>query len=67
MALAQIRRSDKSGKDIPEGTGARVRIIWFDGRPDMRADLTDEEVAEVLPFAVPVVTRPTRRGKSSAL
>lgn len=60
MALVQVRKSDMSGKDIPEGTGARVRIIWFDDRPDMRADLTDDEVQKLLPFAVEVTERAPR-------
>lgn len=37
--------SDKSGKEIPRGTGGRVRILFYDSdRIDMRADLTDEEI-----------------------
>lgn len=61
MALTQMRVSDKSGEPIQEGKGARVRIMYFDDRPDRRADLTDEEVEKLLPFAVEVQTRPDRR------
>ena len=66
MALATIRKSDKSGAEIPEGTGARVRIMFYDGsRADRRADLTDEEVEKILGFAQEVVTRPERRSRRS--
>lgn len=62
MALVALRKSDKSGELIPEGTGARVRIMFYDeSRPDRRADLTDAEVEAVLGFAEEVVTRPERR------
>ena len=61
MALVQARKSDKSGLMIPEGTGARVRIEFNDGRVARRADLTDEEVQKLLPFAKEVETRPNRR------
>jgi hypothetical protein len=66
MAVVQIRRSDKSGEEIPEGTGARVRVMFADDRDDLRADLTDEEVRELLPFAQEVRTRPTRRGPGAS-
>jgi hypothetical protein len=38
--------------------------MFFDtGRPDLRADLTDDEVEELLgEFAQPVVARPRQRG-----
>jgi hypothetical protein len=63
MALETVRRSDASGKEIPQGTGARVRVMFNDKtKPDLRADLTDKEVKELLSFAVPVAIRPTRRG-----
>jgi hypothetical protein len=63
MALETVRRSDASGKEIPAGTGARVRVMFNDkSRHDLRADLTDKEVKELLSWAVPVATRPTRRG-----
>jgi len=62
MALVQVRKSDASGTEIPAGTGARVRVMFTDpDRNDLRADLTDEEVAELLPFAQPVEARPGRR------
>lgn len=41
--------SDKSGKPIPGGTGARVRVLFNDqDKVDMRADLTDEEVQQLI-------------------
>jgi hypothetical protein len=44
------------------GTGARVRIEFYDGkRVARRADLTDEEVQKLLPFAHEVEVRPNRR------
>lgn len=62
MALETIRKSDLSGKPIPEGTGARVRVMYYDkSRPDRRADLTDAEVEKLLSFTSEVVTRPERR------
>ena len=46
MAIETVRKSDASGKAIPDGTGARVRVMFNDPkRPDMRADLTDDERA----------------------
>lgn len=62
MATETIRRSDLSKAEMPDGTGARVRVMFYDDREDLRADLTDEEVAELLPFAEPVKPRPERRG-----
>jgi hypothetical protein len=63
MALETVRRSDASGAEIPRGTGARIRVMFNDKKhTDLRADLTDEEVKELLSFAVPVETRPSRRG-----
>lgn len=62
MALETVRKSDASGAEIPAGTGARIRVIFYDdSRPDLRADLTDEEVKKLLPWAQEVVTRPERR------
>ena len=62
MAIEQVRKSDASGKEIPEGTGARVRVLWnTPGKADLRADLTDEEVMELMPWLQPVTPRPTRR------
>lgn len=64
MAREIVLKSDRSGKEIPKGTGARVRITFHDrSRTDRRADLTDEEVDELLGFAGEVETRPTRRGE----
>jgi hypothetical protein len=49
MAVETVRVSDKSREPIPEGTGARVRILFYDpAKPDMRADLTDAEVAKLI-------------------
>ena len=62
MARETIRRSDYSGKEIPSGTGARVRVMYYDGeRVDRRADLLDEEVLELLGFTEEVKARPERR------
>jgi hypothetical protein len=41
--------SDKSGEEIPRGTGARVRILFYDeNKVDMRADLTDVEADRLI-------------------
>jgi hypothetical protein len=41
--------SDKSGEEIPHGTGARVRVMFYDpDKIDMRGDLTDAEVAKLV-------------------
>lgn len=65
MALETIRRSDASGKAIPDGTGARVRVMFNDkSKDDLRADLTDDEIKKLMPWAVQVETRPSRRGGS---
>jgi hypothetical protein len=62
MALVQLRKSDYSGVEMPEKTGARVRVMFYDPeRPDRRADLTDEEVDQLLPFVKEVETRRSRR------
>ena len=59
MAIEKIRRSDMSQKVIEPGTGARVRVMFADpSRPDLRADLTDDEVKKLFPWASPVVPRP---------
>lgn len=63
MALETVRRSDLSGNEIPAGTGARVRVMFYDDRPDQRADLTDAEVKKLLGFTKAVETRPARRGE----
>jgi hypothetical protein len=62
MALESVRRSDASGEEIPRGSGARVRVMFNDGRPDMKADLCDDEVKTIMPWLRPVEIRPTRRG-----
>lgn len=67
MALTTVRKSDASGAEIPDGTGARVRIIFYDeSRPDRRADLTDAEVEKILNFAEEVKTRPERRARAKS-
>ncbi len=63
MARESLTRSDVSGDVIPEGTGARVRVMFNDpSRADRRADLTDAEVEKLLSFTVEVIPRMTRRG-----
>ena len=48
MARKTVLISDKSGKEIPEGKGAKVRITFEDARkPPRELDLTDEEAAEL--------------------
>jgi hypothetical protein len=62
MAIIQARKSDKSGTIMEPGTGARVRIEFYDGkRVARRADLTDAEVEKLLGFAQEVEVRPERR------
>lgn len=61
-----VYSSDKSGNEIKPGTGARVRVMFFDeGRVDMRADLTDAEVEKLVRDykLKEVETRPTRAGE----
>jgi hypothetical protein len=68
MALVQERHSDMSGRKIPPGTGARVRIEFYDGtRVAQKCDLSDAEVAKLLPFAQEVETRPERRRSRAEL
>ena len=68
MTLVQARQSDKSGELIDPGSGARVRIEFYDGvTVARRADLTNEEVEQVLGFAREVETRPERRRGRAAL
>lgn len=67
MAVVQVRKSDKSGAEIPEGTGARVRLEWYDGkRTAHRADLTDAEATKLIKdFGFnEVEPRPERRGET---
>ncbi len=66
MARETVLRSDKSGEQIEVNTGARIRIMFYDPeRPDMRADLTDAEVAKLAREykLKEVETRPQRRGE----
>jgi hypothetical protein len=63
VARKSVLISDQSGKEIPEGKGAKVRITFLDARRGVRElDLTDEE-AEAL-GGRPVARR-GRRPKSS--
>jgi hypothetical protein len=44
VARKTVLVSDRSGKEIPEGKGAKVRITFVDARKGVRElDLTDEE------------------------
>jgi len=64
MPVQRVLISSKSGDVIPDGTGARIRIMWNDeSRVDMRADLTDAEADEVVAQyrATDVEPRPDRR------
>jgi hypothetical protein len=66
MPVKTIRVSSLSNEIIPEGTGARVRIMFTDpNRVDMRADLTDEEAESLAKTyaAEQVDPRPARRGE----
>lgn len=66
MAVHKVKYSDKSGDPIPDGTGARIRVQWFDrGKVDLRCDLTDQEVELLLGFAQRVEIRPERRSPPS--
>lgn len=60
-----VRVSDKSGEEIPADTGARVRVMFYGEGVDMRADLTDAEVADLIKRykLTEVETRPTRAGE----
>lgn len=62
MAIGpKMRVSDFSGKQFDASTGARVRVMWNDKtKVDLRADLTDAEVKQILSFCVPVQQRPDR-------
>lgn len=66
VKTVHVRVSDKSGQEIPAGTGARVRVMFYDdNKPDMKSDLTDAEVAKLIrDFKLTAVeTRPARRGE----
>lgn len=65
MPVKTFRISSLSNEVIPEGTGARIRIMFNDpNRNDMRADLTDAEAAKLAKQfkAEEVEPRPERRG-----
>lgn len=63
MTQETVVRSDLSGKIIPPGKACRVRVMYSDDRVDRRCDLSDDEVAKLLPFAVEVEPRaPRKRG-----
>jgi hypothetical protein len=48
MARKTIRVSDRSGREIPDGKGATVRITFGDARKGVRElDLTDAEADEL--------------------
>lgn len=65
MAVETVRISDVSGVMFPADTGARVRIMFNDpAKDDLRADLTDDEVEKLLPWAKPVQPRPQRRKRT---
>lgn len=64
MPVRTVRVSSLSGEVIPEGTGARIRVMFQDpDRVDMRADLTDAEAAQLAEQfkAEEVEPRPDRR------
>ncbi len=61
MATKMVRVSDKSGTEITEGHGAKVRITFMDARrPSRELDLTEEEAQEL---GGRVVARRGRRPK----
>jgi hypothetical protein len=64
MAVKTVRISSLSNVVIPDGTGARIRVMWSDpARTDLRADLTDEEALKLVKQykAEEVEIRPERR------
>ena len=64
MPVKRVMVSSTSGQVIPDGTGARVRVLWNDeSRADMRADLSDAETEKLIKeFKLEAVeTRPERR------
>jgi hypothetical protein len=66
MPVRTVRTSSLSGELIPDGTGARVRIMWTDPqRLDMRMDLSDEEALALAREyrADEVDPRPERRAR----
>jgi hypothetical protein len=64
MAKKTVLVSDKSGREIPEGKGAKVRITFVDARKGSRElDPTDEEAMDL--GGRPVARR-GRRPKTSS-
>jgi len=48
MAKKEVFVSDRSGQEIPEGTGASVTIKFYDARKGIRIlDVTDSEAEEL--------------------
>ena len=65
LARKTVLVSDMSGKEIPEGKGATVRITYRDARKGVRElDVTDEE-AESIGAKGRSVARRGRRPKSA--
>ena len=65
LARKTVLVSDMSGKEIPEGKGATIRITYRDARKGVRElDVTDEE-AEGLAAKGRAVARRGRRPKSA--
>ena len=70
MPVKRLLVSSLSGDPIPDGTGARVRIMFNDpDRTDMRADLTDAEAEKFgrQVKAEEVEPRPDRRAGARRL
>jgi hypothetical protein len=65
LARKTVLVSDMSGKEIPEGKGATIRITYRDARKGVRElDVTDEE-AENIGAKGRSVARRGRRPKSA--
>ena len=65
MARKTVLVSDMSGKEIPEGKGATIRITFRDARKGVRElDVTDEE-AESIGAKGRSVARRGRRPRSA--
>lgn len=48
MARKTVTLSDRSGEEIPEGTGATITVKFVDGRRGQRQlDVTDAEAEEL--------------------
>lgn len=64
MAKKTVLISDMSGKEIPEGKGATIRVTFRDARKGVRElDVTDEEAERLGGRSV---ARRGRRPKSSS-